>query len=64
MMDVSWVKPTYEGEQALSFPDRDKTQKRLSLFKTNLGKVVLPEIIEEFKQFVIDRDFDGKDPRN
>ena len=26
-------------------------------------KEVLPKIVEQFKQFVIDRDFDGEDPR-
>jgi hypothetical protein len=63
MMDTDWVQPTYKGEEALSFPDRPKTQKRFAVFKTQGGISSLSEVVDQFRQFVIDRDFDGEDPR-
>lgn len=63
MIDTDQVEPTYRGEEALYFPDIPRFQERSSLFKTELGKAILPELIEKFRQFVIDRDFEGNDPR-
>lgn len=64
MLDIDRVEPTYKGEEAFNFPDIPRFRKRISLFKTKLGRESLPGVIEKFRQFVIDRDFDGKDPRN
>jgi hypothetical protein len=63
MMDIEWVEPTYQGVEALDFPDRPRAQKRFQIFKTKLGTSSLREVIERFKEFIIDRDFDGEDPR-
>lgn len=64
MLDVDWVEPTYKGEEALGFLEKEKTKNRLAfLFETEFGQTVAIQIIAKFEQFVIDRDFDGVDPR-
>lgn len=63
MMDVDRVQPTYTGLEALQFPDQPKTQERVRLFRTELGKKVIENIILGFKLYVMERDFDGLDER-
>jgi|GEM_PF-986615 len=64
MLDTDGVEPTFKGEEALGFPDIPRFRKRISLFKTKHGIESLPKVINKFRQFVINRDFNGIDPRN
>lgn len=57
MLDVNWVEPTYQGEEALTFPDKPKTQKRFQLFRSPHGREALPQVVQAFRQFVLKRDF-------
>lgn len=63
MMDVNYVEPTYTGEEALGFPEKPKTKRRFSMFKTDLAKRSLGRVVGDFEKFVINRDFGGEDPR-
>ncbi len=62
-IDINWVEPTYQGEQALEgYLERDRTRKRHELFQTPLARESLDEKLKTYRQFVIDRDFNGVDP--
>ena len=61
-MDISWVKPTFKGQQALDYLSRDRTKERHKIFKTPLGRESRKEIVDRFRQFIIERDFNGIDP--
>lgn len=62
-IDVSWVEPTYRGDEALEYLSRDRAQKRYNLFRTPLGTESLSVLIGRFEQFIIDRDFGGISPK-
>ena len=57
--DVNWVKPTFKGQEALDYLDRERTRKREALFRTPLGKTSIEEITRRFRQFIMERDFGG-----
>jgi len=62
-IDVDWVEPTFQGNQALEgYLERDRTRRRHNLFQTLLGRESLGEKLQAYRQFVIDRDFNGVDP--
>lgn len=61
-IDVTWVEPTYRGEEALNYLDSKGSQKRRNLFITPLGLEQLPKLREKFRQFIVNRDFEGIRP--